>query len=128
MQPQPKSPKPAGVTILGFLGIPGGLALLGIAFGAGPTVTPGEPILQAASALLGLLQFVVSIGFFSGRGWAWALGIAFYIGNIFFISFLFIFSFPYFGLINLLILYYLTRPHVKAYFRKGSPMVHITRS
>ncbi len=41
--------------------------LLGIASGRTITVTPGEAVLQAASAILGLLQLAVSIGYFKGR-------------------------------------------------------------
>ncbi len=120
MQPKPKPPRPAGVVILGFLGILIGLALLGFAFGRIMPPPPGEAVLKTGSALVGLLQLAVSIGFFSGRGWAWTLGIILSIGSALFISFQFIFSFPYAGfIINLPILYYLTRPHVKAYFGKG---------
>ena len=78
--------------------------------------------LGAVILILGILYFAVGIGYFGGKGWAWTVGIIVTaisivldivqialgaISNVF-------------GLvIGLLIIYYLTRPHVKAFFGKG---------
>jgi hypothetical protein len=82
-------------------------------------------ILTAIGAILlilGILYLAVAVGFFGGKGWAWTLGmIGYIIGivlNIIQIGLGSISS--VFGLIiGLIIVYYLTRPHVKAFFGKG---------
>ncbi len=81
--------------------------------------------LGAVILILGILYFAVGIGYFGGKGWAWTVGIIVTaisvvldivqiglgaVSNVF-------------GLvIGLLIIYYLTRPHVKAFFGKGPSM------
>jgi len=75
--------------------------------------------------VLGILYLIVGIGYWGGKGWAWTLGIVVTVislivdivqiginpvsaaGNVFGI------------LIALIILYYLTRQHVKAFFGKA---------
>ena len=78
--------------------------------------------------LLGILYLVVGFGYWGGKGWAWALGIILGIIAII-INIVQIGINPLtaasniFGIIiALIILYYLTRPHVKAFFGKGPPM------
>ncbi len=75
--------------------------------------------------ILGILYLAVGIGFFGGKGWAWTLGMIVSVigiilaiiqiaaGNVGSIVSL---------LIGALILYYLMRPHVKAFFGKGPAM------
>jgi hypothetical protein len=78
--------------------------------------------LGAIVLVLGILYFAVGIGYFGGKGWAWTLGIIVTILSI--IVDIVQIAFGAFSnvlglVIGLLILYYLTRPHVKAFFGKG---------
>jgi len=72
--------------------------------------------------LLGILYLAVGIGYFGGKGWSWTLGV---IVSVIYIVFALVqIAFGNFGsivsvLIGLLRLYYLMRPHVKAFFGKG---------
>jgi len=79
----------------------------------------------AIALILGILYFAVGVGFFGGKGWAWTLGIivtiisiVYNIAQIAFGAFSSVFGL----VVAILILYYLTRPHVKAFFGK-SPSV-----
>ena len=61
-------------------------------------------------------------GYFGGKGWAWTLGIVVTILSVILdvVQIAFGAISNVFGLvIGILILYYLTRPHVKAFFGKG---------
>src|SRR5690348_10910892 len=143
MQPKPK--RPTGVTVLAILDILGGLAglgagalLIGIAALASSSLANQYPgisaisgiasILYALGALalvIGLLSIIVAIGFLGGKGWAWTLGIVVGVINIIgslvetaigFYSNIIGIIFP------IIIIYYLMRPHVKAFFGKGPAM------
>jgi hypothetical protein len=146
---QAKPPRPTGVTILGILAILGGLALLfagAILIGVGTlasaqvanaiknagytglgnidasTVAVFAIGLGALILILGILYFAVGVGFFGGRGWAWTLGIIVSIISI--VTDIIQIALGAYSnilgvIIGLLIIYYLTRPHVKAYFGKG---------
>jgi len=101
--------RPAGITILAALAGLGALATL--AFGLVFTIFGFGLIFVA----IGLLEFGVAYGFWGGASWAWWLGMIVAVLNI-----LSIVTFNVVGLIiGVLILYYLTRPHVKAWFRKA---------
>src|SRR2546428_590035 len=143
---QPRPPRPTGVTILAILAILGGIVLLvggagllafaGLLTIANLSNTPLSGIdiatvqlifsaLGAVLLVLGILYLIVGIGYWGGKGWAWTLGIVVTVisliadivqiginpvsaaGNVFGI------------LIALIILYYLTRQHVKAFFGKA---------
>ncbi len=94
-----------------------GLASLG----AG-TIAAIVTALGAGLLILGILYFAFGVGFFGGKGWAWTLGIIVVsIGIILNIIQIALGSIgSVFGLIiGLLIVYYLTRPHVKTFFGKG---------
>jgi hypothetical protein len=85
-------------------------------------------ILTAIGAIvliLGILYLAVAVGFLGGKGWAWTLAIIGYIiGIIISVAEIALGAVTSaFGLvIGILILYYLTRPHVKAFFGKGPAM------
>lgn len=69
--------------------------------------------------IIGLIAFLIAYGLSAGRGWAWTLCLIFsIIGTI-----IGILSLPL-GIIsliiNILILYYLTKQQVKAFFGKGA--------
>jgi len=144
---QQKPPRPTGVTIIAILSILfglGGLVLGGILLAASAiigtidisttypqlamynltsaTIATLIGIVGAVFLILGILDLVVGIGFLGGRGWAWILGMIVAILNIIggigqiFVS-------PGTGIVWLLIwiglLYYMTRPRVKAFFGKA---------
>jgi uncharacterized membrane protein (DUF2068 family) len=144
MQPRPR--RPTGITILAVLAIIGGivlilggaglLALAGLLTVAdlsgtalsGIDVALAQLIFTALGAVLlvlGVLYLILGVGYWGGKGWAWTLGIVVTIislivdiaqiainpvsaaGNVFGL------------LLALIILYYLTRQHVKAFFGKA---------
>jgi hypothetical protein len=143
MQPKPK--RPTGVTVLAILDILGGIVglaagalFIGIAALASSSLAAQYPalgsisgiasILYALGALaliLGIISIVVAIGFLGGKGWAWTLGIVVSIINIIvsIVETAIGFSSNLIGIIfSIIIIYYLMRPHVKAYFGKGPAM------
>ncbi len=145
-----KPRRPTGVTILGVLAILGGIFLLfagtvliglatlasseiatgvtnagypGLSSLTAGTITTIVTVLGAVILILGILYLVYGIGFFSGKGWAWTLGIiGTILGIILNIVQIALGSFTSISglIIGLIIIYYLTRPHVKAYFGKGA--------
>lgn len=124
--------RPTGVTILGALYIIGGLiatagallagvaasALAGIPFG---TAIGG--LLAMFFGIIALIEFVIAAGLLSGRSWGRKVVIVLSIidlileavtllgGNIFAIAFI---------ILDIIVLYYMWRPHVKAYFEGAS--------
>lgn len=97
--------RPTGITILAILAGLGGLAsiIFGFAFG----------LLGFALLIIGLIEFAVAYGYWTGASWGWWLGI---IGAALDIASILAINVVGF-LIGLIMLYYLTRPHVKAWFR-----------
>ncbi|SRR6266436_2171452 len=82
--------------------------------------------LGALALILGILYFAVGVGYFGGKGWAWTLGIVVTVISIIYdiVQIAFGAFSNVLGLvIHVLILYYLTRPHVKAFFGKGPSML-----
>jgi hypothetical protein len=83
---------------------------LGIAFGA---------VLVA----IAIVSFVVAYGLLKGKGWAWTVSIILSIISIVWNVITLVTAANYGGIISIIIsgiiLYYLFRPHVKAYFGKG---------
>jgi len=122
--------RPLGVTILAILHIIGGIlsllsAVSTVAMLSGILGYPFYGLFEtifvtitAVSAIVGILGFVIAYGFWNGKGWAWTMGIILAIIGI-------IFSVIYLpmGIISIIIeavvIYYLTRPHVKEFFGKG---------
>ncbi len=144
MQPKPK--RPTGVTVLaileilgGLAGLVGGAALIGVAAlvsssnfatlypqlaGIG-SVSTLLYALGALALIFGILGLVLGIGFLGGKGWAWTLGIVVGILNIVvsIAETAIGFSSNIIGIIfPIIIIYYLMRPHVKAFFGKGPVM------
>jgi uncharacterized membrane protein HdeD (DUF308 family) len=71
--------------------------------------------------LMGILAFVVAYGLLKGRGWAWTLALILSIIGIIIGAVSLFQGSPaaVIGIIiNLIIVYYLTRPHVKQFFGK----------
>lgn len=130
----PKPPRPTGVTILGALsilagiiGIIGGAAILGLSGFVATAGFPGGAAFVAAIGgfllIIAILELVYGFGLLGGKGWAWTLAMIGSVLNIIGgIVSLALGSAASIGglIIAIIILYYLTRPRVKAYFGKGS--------
>ena len=132
-----KPPRPTGVAILAILDFIGGaLAILaGVAFialggsgllgsfGFGSLLSGFVAVLGGVVLILGLFAIFVGWGLWSGKGWAWTLAIVLYaIGALFSLASLVTGS--YTSIVSLviyaLLIWYLWKPHVKAYFGKGT--------
>ena len=112
--------RPLGVTIIALLAILGGIAFLVSAFVS--LLVPLIGIFIGGGLfILGLAYFLMAYGLWNGKSWAWTLtlvlsgvGIIVGIGSI---------AVGNFGsivhtIINAIIIYYLYRPNVKAFFNK----------
>jgi uncharacterized membrane protein (DUF2068 family) len=124
--PLSRGSRPTGITILAVLEILGGLALLAggallIAVGA----IAGSGLVSGAGGILiilGLLSFVVTYGLWTGKGWAWRIALILSIVGIVFgaVSIAEGLTGSIIGIIiNLIVIYYLTRPYVRAYFGRS---------
>ena len=125
--------RPTGVTILavlefivGIIALLGGLgALVGSAalgFAGRGMLSGVFGIFGGVALIFGILALVVGWGMWTGREWAWIVGIVLAVLGL--VSG--VVQLAFFNasailqiLIDLLILYYLTRPHVKAFFKGG---------
>jgi hypothetical protein len=134
--------RPTGVTIIAILNIISGIIMLigGIALVAIGSVLPGALEGEMTSGIppemfgafgvamggiilaLAIFSFVVAYGLWSGKGWAWTLTVVLSIISIA-LNAISIAGGNFGGIISIIIsaviLYYLYRPHVKAYFGKG---------
>jgi len=131
--------RPFGVTILAILagiealGCFAMAALVGtlfawletswVEYGYGPSPFTGIGLaVTAIAAIIGLVYLLIAWGLWTGRGWAWIVMMIFAIlGLIGSIIALIVIVGIIPLIINILILYYLTRPHVKAFFGRGPP-------
>jgi hypothetical protein len=135
--------RPTGVTILAILALIGGiLSLLGgfglVALGASSTLATSSVISGTSATLFGLVAIVTgvlalafAIGAFRGAGWAWVLGIVAEVLNL--VSYVVqigigatkgqvgneITSNIVGIVISAIILWYLNRQNVKAYFGRA---------
>jgi uncharacterized membrane protein (DUF2068 family) len=130
--------RPLGVSILAVLHVlqalvlfVGGLALLSVRL-LRPRIFLRMPHLTGLLSVLGGVLFVIALlalllayGLWFGKGWAWTFSfILAILGIIFSVVILFLRA----GLgsaitliLDLVIIYYLLQPNVKAFFNKGSP-------
>ena len=114
--------RPTGVTLIAVLFAIDGLAFIGLSFFIGGFAA-FFGLMALSGALffafigVGAVCFAAMVGLLRGRPWAWKLAvISAVIGAI-------IGLFDIIGLIlNLVILYYLYRPHVKDYFGQGGSL------
>jgi len=134
-----KPQRPTGITIIAILGFIGGiLAILG---GALVVAVAGSGILSSYGygmfsgfvsffggiiIVAGLLAIFVSWGMWSGKTWAWYLSVVLYgLGIVF--GLISLAAGAVTGIVSLLIeillLWYMFRPHVKAYFGIGGGMM-----
>jgi len=115
--------RPTGVAILAgleiffaILSIIGGLVLIGTGATMQGLFGGLAALFGLGILILGIIALAIGLGLWFGKTWAWWLALFFGIVNIL----VDLFSLPVsiIGLaIQLVILYYLTRPHVKAYFK-----------
>jgi hypothetical protein len=128
--------RPTGVTILAILEVLGGIFFFGLgSFGLfiagiiGRTgVQPRFPrfpfliggligIVSVVMIVIGIINLLIAYGYWNGRGWSWTTGFAFAILGLI----IGLVSLPG-GIIRIifdgLIVYYLTRPYVKRFFKK----------
>jgi len=129
--------RPLGVTILAILAAIEALVLFGLAALAGLILSwagalmPGmlkgmmagiALAVSAVAVLFGLIYLLLAWGLWSGKGWAWTITLVFTILSLIGSLITVVLRVGIVSLIiNVLILYYLTRPHVKAFFGKGPP-------
>jgi uncharacterized membrane protein (DUF2068 family) len=122
--PGAKSKRPMGVAVLAavaFIGgvfgiLGGGLVLSG--------ATSVSPLFGTVVVVFGVLGPILGVGFFIGASWAWVLGLVVYVLSIpLGIAEVLSTGQAIVGgvirlVVGLVIIYYLTRPRVKAFFRK----------
>ncbi len=139
--PEEAKKRPSGVTVLAVLAIIGGV--MGLVGSAGFLVftdmLPAEVpawffiIFGSVFLIIGILYFMPTYGFLKGKGWAWTVGIiASIIGIIITAVTTAVMGFPAAPpighcpisvslgiIIPMIVIVYLTRPHVKEFFGKG---------
>ena len=125
--------RPTGITILAILELIAGIIFATAAIAIGAIATMGGPsmfgmmasaiggFIAAILVMLAMFSFIISGALFSGKRWGRGIVIVFSIidlvlsavsivgGNVFSIADI---------ILNLIILYYMWRPHVIAYFNK----------
>jgi hypothetical protein len=138
-------PRPTGVTIIAILNIISGIIMLigGLGLAAIgsilPAMTTFDPNASGQMAvagllgvggvavggiliILGIISFIVAWGLLKGRGWAWTVTVILSVISIV-IGIISIVGGNFGSIINIIIagiiIYYLYRPHVKAYFGKS---------
>jgi hypothetical protein len=121
--------RPTGVTVVAILNILAGITMftLVIAAAIGASISPSPDTVSGVQTIGGILiavgtiSFVVAYGLLKGRPWAWTLTVVISIIAIVMTIFTIVWL-GLFGIINAIfsgiVLYYLYRPQVKAYFGK----------
>ena len=136
-QPRGSVGRPAGITMLsilealgGFVFLLVGLLMLAVAglVGRPDFIFQLRPMLHGLIAgfigimgaiiiIIGLIDFAIAYGYWSGKGWAWTLGMISAVLGIL----LGLIALPggiFRIMISCLVIYYLTRPHVKTFLGK----------
>ena len=126
--------RPTGVTIIAILEIISGIIAIGFgvffgvlmgSMGIGMSMSDEEfaamfVIIVGITIVLGTISFLMAWGLLKGKSWAWTITLILTIISL-------IFDLPSMNVIGLIIdiviLYYLFRPHVKAYFGKISKIL-----
>ena len=121
--------RPTGVTILAVLEIISGIVAIlgGLFFATMAAMMIGTDVYGAFGGIIsgvliviGLASFLMAWGQFQGKSWAWTITLILTVIHL-------IFDLPSFNvigiIINAIILYYLFRPHVKAYFGKSEQVL-----
>jgi len=115
--------RPTGVTILAVLISMSGISAIanGLILGTFSAImfmnmlSANSGIISGVQVGLGIAAFVMVWGLWNGKSWAWTVTLILVITLLV----LDVVYFSIFGIaINVIVLYYLTRPHVKSYFGK----------
>jgi hypothetical protein len=131
-----KPPRPIGITILGIieiligvLGFLVSVAIIGVSalFSTLPAVgtrigTVGV-VIGGVFLFFSLIWLATGVGFLHGRGWAWTLGMIFTVLSILgaaYVAFTGLYQAGYALGFWVLMIFYLTRSRVKAFFGKGT--------
>jgi hypothetical protein len=141
--------RPLGVSIIAILNVISGIIMLigGVGLAAVgsalPTMTTVDPNAGGQMALVGLLgggaaavgavlivlgivSFIVAWGLFKGKGWAWTVTIILSAISVI-MGIVSLVGGNFGAIVNIIIagvvIYYLYRPHVKAYFGKSATSV-----
>lgn len=141
--------RPTGVTIIAILNIISGIVMLAGGLGLAaigsilPTMSAVDPNASGQLAIagllgvggvavggiliiLGIISFVVAWGLLKGRGWAWTVTAVLAVISII-MGIVSLAAGNFGSIVNIIIsgvvLYYLYRPHVKAYFGKSTKLV-----
>ncbi len=114
--------------LIGIVGVLGSLAIFALSAFVASTVVFGSAIggigviIGGVVLFFSLIWFLVGWGFASGKGWAWIVGMIVTVLSLIFAVGSFVVN-PGGGMLGVLLwgvmLYYLTRPGVKAFFGKG---------
>lgn len=137
-------PRPGGVTVLAVLEFLGGIIGLGagayylndvnnIAASLGYTISdvPDFLAFYGIELAVGILALLVGYGLWKGIGWGWTLGVLLSAVNVIYAFGFGAYFVATYGdytelssslaslVVALIVIYYLTRPHVKAFFGKG---------
>jgi len=125
--------RPTGITVLAILYILGGIGMIVLALVMGffslitiaPSYLPSNfsvfgGLIALVLGIVAIIQFTVAVALFSGKSWARTLVIIFVIIDLIFETVL-LFAGNVFGIIfiiiDIIVLYYMWRPHVIAYFK-----------
>jgi hypothetical protein len=110
--PPPQQPqRPTGVVILTILEVIAAVYTLFAGAAAGTLLAFAAPVLAGLGGLfilIGLVELLLAWGLYTGKNWARIVAIIFAILGLL--------AIPIGTIISIIILYYLTRPHVKAFF------------
>jgi len=113
--------RPMGITIIALLAILGGIAFLGSGLATLIFIPLMGIFIGSGLFILGLAYFLMAYGLWNAKNWAWTLtlvlsgiGIIVGIGSIIVGNLGSIFHI----IINAIVIYYLYRPNVKAFFNK----------
>ena len=136
------TPRPLGVTVIAILNIISGIVMIlaGIGLAAAgailPAMTSIDPNAQGQLAvagflgvagaflggimiILGIISFIVAWGLLKGKAWAWIVTVILSVISII-IAIISLFGGNFGSIISIIIsgviIYYMFRPHVKAYF------------
>ena len=135
-----KPPRPIGITLLaiiqiliGLLGLLVSVVIIGLAalfaglFSAIPVIgiligTVGV-VIGGVFLFFSLIWLATGVGFLHGRGWAWTLGMIFTVLSLLgaaYVAFIGVYQAGYALVFWIIMLFYLTRSHVKVFFGKGT--------
>ncbi len=131
-----KPPRPLGITFLaiiqiliGVLGLLVSLAIIGSSAllsalpAVGTLASTVGLVIGGVFLFFSLIWLATGVGFLHGRGWAWALGMIFTVLSILgaaYVAFIGIYQAGYALGFWIIMLFYLTRSHVKVFFGKGT--------